>query len=70
MAGRFESEGWRTGRSGGLAGMLLAMVIWSAVCTTTFLFARATRALDYRTFFKRLPGPSAILFELSYFLDE
>ena len=33
---------------GGLAGMALAMLIWSAVCVTTFLFARATRSLDYR----------------------
>ncbi|MDB6084193.1 MAG: hypothetical protein JWN43_2074 [Gammaproteobacteria bacterium] len=56
-----------SGPAGGLAGMMLAMVIWSAVCTTTFLFARATLSLDYRTFFKRLLGPLAILFELSYF---
>jgi uncharacterized membrane protein YkvI len=52
---------------GGLAGMILAMLIWSAVCMTTFLFARATRSLDYRQFFQHLLGPFAILFELSYF---
>jgi uncharacterized membrane protein YkvI len=52
---------------GGLAGMILAMLIWSAVCVATFLFARATRSLDYRQFFQRLLGPFAILFELSYF---
>jgi uncharacterized membrane protein YkvI len=52
---------------GGLAGMILAMLIWSAVCATTFLFARATRSLDYRQFFDHLLGPFAILFELSYF---
>lgn len=52
---------------GGLAGMTLAMLIWSAVCMTTFLFARATRSLDYRQFFQHLLGPFAILFELSYF---
>jgi uncharacterized membrane protein YkvI len=52
---------------GGLAGMILAMLIWSAVCVTTFLFARATRSLDYRQFFQHLLGPFAILFELSYF---
>jgi uncharacterized membrane protein YkvI len=56
-----------SGPWGGLAGMLLAMVIWSVVCVTTFLFARATHSLDYRTFFKHLLGPFAILFELSYF---
>ena len=56
-----------SGPWGGLAGMVLAMLIWSAVCVTTFLFARAIRALDYRTFFQHLLGPFAILFELSYF---
>ncbi len=55
------------GPRGGLAAMLLAMVIWSVVCVTTFLFARAAGALDYRTFFKHLLGPFDILFELSYF---
>jgi len=52
---------------GGLAGMILATLIWSAVCGTTFLFARATQSLDYRQFFQHLLGPFAILFELSYF---
>jgi uncharacterized membrane protein YkvI len=56
-----------SGPWGGLAGMVLAMLIWSAVCVTTFLFARATQALDYRSFFRQLLGPFAILFELSYF---
>jgi len=55
------------GPSGGLAGMLLAMIIWSALCATTFLFARAAHALDYQTFFRRLLGRGAFLFELSYF---
>jgi uncharacterized membrane protein YkvI len=52
---------------GGLAGMTLAMLVWSAVCATTFLFARATQSLDYRRFFEHLLGKFAILFELSYF---
>jgi uncharacterized membrane protein YkvI len=56
-----------SGPWGGLAGMLLAMVIWSAVCVTTFVFARATHSLDYRRFFKHLLGPLAVLFELAYF---
>lgn len=56
-----------SGPWGGLASMVLAMFIWSAVCVTTFLFARATGALDYRSFFRQLLGPFAILFELSYF---
>jgi uncharacterized membrane protein YkvI len=56
-----------SGPQGGLAGMLLATTIWSLVCVTTFLFARAVHALDYRTFFENLLGPFAILFELSFF---
>jgi uncharacterized membrane protein YkvI len=56
-----------SGPWGGLAGMLLAMAIWSVVCVTTFLLARASHSLDYRSFFKHLLGPFAILFELSYF---
>jgi uncharacterized membrane protein YkvI len=58
-----------SGPWGGIAGMLLAMVIWSAVCVTTFLFARATQALDYRAFFKQLLGPFAFLFELAYIFN-
>jgi uncharacterized membrane protein YkvI len=56
-----------SGPKGGLAGMLLAMAVWSVMCVSTFLFARAVHALDYRTFFRHLLGPFAILFELSYF---
>jgi uncharacterized membrane protein YkvI len=56
-----------SGPWGGLAGMMLAMLIWSTICVITFLFARASRALEYRAFFKSLLGPFAILFELSYF---
>ena len=56
-----------SGPWGGLAGMLLAMVIWSLVCVTTFLLARSARLLDYRAFFRKLLGPFAVLFELSFF---
>jgi uncharacterized membrane protein YkvI len=53
---------------GGLAGMLLAMAIWSLVCAVTFSFARAVDGYDYRTFFKALLGPFWILFEVAYVL--
>src|SRR5580698_11432287 len=56
-----------SGAGGGVGGMLLATVIWSLVCVVTFLFARATHSLDYRTFFRHLLGPGAIVFELAYF---
>ena len=56
-----------SGPWGGLAGMLLAMGIWSVVCVVTFLLARAAQLLDYRAFFRQLLGRFAILFELSYY---
>jgi uncharacterized membrane protein YkvI len=57
-----------SGPWGGLAGMLLAMAIWSVVCAITFMLARSAQLFEYRAFFKQLLGPFAVLFELSYFL--
>ena len=56
-----------SGPRGGLCGMLLAMVIWSAVCVVTFLFALRTNSRDYRTFFRHLLGPLWPAFEVAYF---
>ena len=57
-----------SGPLGGVLGMLLAMLIWSAVCVVTFLFARETGAKDYLTFFKELLGPFWVVFEIAYIL--
>ena len=57
-----------SGPWGGLAAMALATVIWSVVCVTTFLFARATDSEDYRTFFRNLLGPAWPVFEVAYVL--
>ncbi|MGA3157442.1 MAG: hypothetical protein ABSE43_07715 [Steroidobacteraceae bacterium] len=57
-----------SGPWGGLAGMVLAAVIWSAVCVMTFVFARACGARDYRTFFRALLGKGSIVFEITYIL--
>ena len=57
-----------SGPWGGIAAMALAMLIWSAICVTTFLFARACGALDYRTFIRALLGPGWIAFEVVYVL--
>lgn len=51
---------------GGLAGLTLATLIWSAMCVLTFLFARAHGARDYRSFFQALLGRGWIAFELAY----
>jgi len=58
-----------SGPWGGLVAMLLATLIWSGVCVITFLYARAIKALDYRTFFKHLLGRFAAVFELSYVIN-
>jgi len=57
------SDPWR-----GLAALLVATATFSLVCVITFLFARATGARDYRTFFKELLGPGWVAFEAVYIL--
>src|SRR3954466_15098416 len=57
-----------SGPWGGIAAMLLATVIWAAVCVVTFLFARRYSALDYQTFVRALLGPASIVFEVAYLL--
>jgi uncharacterized membrane protein YkvI len=57
-----------SGPWGGIAGMLLAMVIWSAMCVVTFLFARAAGARDYVSFFRSLLGRGWVVFEICYLL--
>src|SRR5262245_53860172 len=56
------------GPLGGVLGIVLAMIAWSAVCALTFAFAHATQSYDYRTFFRNLLGPFWILFEIAYLL--
>jgi hypothetical protein len=57
-----------SGPWGGIAAMLLAMLIWSIVCVATFLFARLSGARDYLTFVRALLGPGWIAFEVAYLL--
>lgn len=57
-----------SGPWGGVAAMLLAMLVWSLVCAVTFAFARSVQAYDYRTFFEKLLGPAWVLFEIAYIL--
>ena len=53
---------------GGLAAMILAMLLWSLIAAVTFAFAHARQAFDYRSFFAQLLGPGWILFEIAYVL--
>src|SRR3954462_12299035 len=57
-----------SGPWGGLYGMALATVLWSLVCTATFVFALKTNSREYRTFFKHLLGPLWPAFEVTFFL--
>lgn len=57
-----------SGPWGGLAGMVLAMLIWSVVCAVTFAFAHRFGTYEYRSFFERLLGPFWIVFEIAYLL--
>ena len=57
-----------SGPWGGLAAMLLAMLLFSLICIATFLFARATATRDYQSFFRELLGPGWIAFEGVYIL--
>ena len=53
---------------GGLAGMLLAMLLWSVIAAVTFAYAYRVGALDYRAFFADLLGPAWVAFEVAYLL--
>lgn len=53
---------------GGLLGMVVSMLVWSAVLMASFELARIARAYDYRTFFKLLLGRGWVAFEVGYFL--
>ena len=54
------------GPAGGLLGVSVTTIIWSAVCAATFEYARRFQAYDYRTFFTRLLGRAWITYELAY----
>lgn len=53
---------------GGVLAILVATILFSGGCILTFLFARATRSLDYQTFFSNLLGPGWVVWEIVYIL--
>jgi len=57
-----------SGPWGGLAAIALATLLFSAGCALTFVFALATRSLDYQSFFKALLGRGWIAWEITYIL--
>ena len=52
---------------GGVLGMIVSMLFWSAVLMVSFELARMAKAYDYRSFFKLLLGRGWFLFEIAYF---
>ena len=56
----------RLGPAAGLVAMLVATLVWSAVCAVSFEFARVFQHYDYRRFFRELLGGWWWLFELCY----
>ena len=55
-----------SGPLGGVLGMLLAMVVWSAIAAITFVYARQVAAYDYGAFFRNLLGPLSFVFDLAF----
>jgi uncharacterized membrane protein YkvI len=53
---------------GGLLGMIVSMLFWSAVLMVSFELARIAKAYDYRSFFKLLLGRGWFLYEIAYFM--
>jgi uncharacterized membrane protein YkvI len=56
------------GPLGGYFGMILAMLIWSAVMAITFELARMGKTYDYRSFLNNLLGKWWIVYEICYVL--
>jgi len=54
------------GPMGGLLGIGVTTLVFSAVCMASFEFARLHQAFDYRHFFQRLLGRGWVLFEMGY----
>ena len=52
---------------GGVLGMIVSMLFWSAVLMVSFELARMAKAYDYRSFFKLLLGRAWFLYEIAYF---
>lgn len=55
-----------SGPRGGLIAMVLAMVIWSVICSLTFQLAFVRGSYDYRSFFQSLLGRYWFAFEIVY----
>lgn len=55
-----------SGAIGGLLGMLVCALLWSAIFALSLELARSTQSFDYRAFFRQLLGRGWVLFEVAY----
>ena len=55
-----------SGPVGGLLGMLVCALLWSAIFALSLELARSTQSFDYRAFFRQLLGRGWVLFEVAY----
>src|SRR3546814_17965303 len=53
---------------GGLLGMVVSMLVWSAVLLASFELDRVARAADYRSFFTVQLGGGGVVLGVGYFL--
>ncbi|HWQ50352.1 MAG TPA: hypothetical protein VN369_01000 [Terriglobales bacterium] len=54
------------GLVGGLMGMVVTLVVWSALCAITFEFVRVFETYDYNSMMGKLLGKAGILYEVCY----
>ena len=57
-----------SGPVGGLLGMAVTTLVWSAVLAVSFELVRRTQSYDYKSFFTVLLGRGWFLFEIAYLL--
>lgn len=60
---------FKSGPTGGLLGILVAMIIWSVTLAACFELARITKSYDYKTYFNQTLGRASIIFEIAYMLQ-
>ena len=54
------------GLVGGLMGMVVTMIVWSALCAITFEFVRNFETYDYNSMMGKLLGKAGIVYEICY----
>lgn len=56
------------GPMGGLVGLAVSALVWSMICSATFMYAYTVKAENYKAFFGKLLGPFWWAFEVLFIL--